>query len=209
MHRNHPLNIKIRPIILTTWMSCQILSCQESPSETMTPSVVGAATATPLPQASAAIPSGAVTTILPGNCTLPLNTPIELELLDNLSSKTNKIDDYFSMIVKMDIKIGDIIVIPKDSKAIGQVVHAAKARMGGKAGELILAARYVELPQGRIKLKSGLGLAGKNNTGGSVAVALAVSPILGLVVRGGELELPAGSHLLARTAAAFPTTTSP
>ena len=46
------------------------------------------------------------------------------------------------------------VVIPAGAACVGEVVHAAKAGFGGKAGELILASRFVRLGDREIKLRS-------------------------------------------------------
>lgn len=135
----------------------------------------------------------------PPSLLLPANTVLELELVEGVSSKTNMPDDFFKMRVVIPTKVGDTILIPADTTAIGQVVHAQKSRGGGKAGELILAARYLEMPQGRIKLRSTFGAAGKDHTGASLGVAIAAG-VFGWIVKGSEMELPAGSRLSAKTA---------
>jgi hypothetical protein len=46
------------------------------------------------------------------------------------------------------------VVAPAGTPGVGEVVHAAHASFGGKAGELILAVRYLELNGTRIPLRS-------------------------------------------------------
>jgi hypothetical protein len=135
----------------------------------------------------------------PAGLLLPANTVLELELVEGISSKTSMPDDFFKMRVVIPKKAGDTILIPAGTLAIGQVVHAQKSRGGGKAGELILAARYLDMPQGRIKLRSTFGAAGKDHTGASIGVAIAAG-VFGFIVKGTEMELPAGSRLSAKTA---------
>jgi hypothetical protein len=81
----------------------------------------------------------------------------------------------------------------------GELLHAAKARWGGKPGELVLAARRLQLGSGVVRLRSNLGVVGANTT----YEALVLSSLtlgLGAFLSGGEIELPAGAFFAARTA---------
>ena len=130
---------------------------------------------------------------------LKVNTVIELELVDPVSSKTSKPGDYFKLRVAAPVSSGDVVLIPVGTPAMGQVVHAQKAGIGGKGGELIVAARYLDTPHGQIKLHSGFGAVGKDRTGAALATAIAFG-IVGMAVKGKEMALPAGQHVLARVA---------
>lgn len=130
---------------------------------------------------------------------LPANTVVELETLDAVSSKTSKPKDFFRLRVAEDVRVDGRVLIPAGTEALGQVVHAAKSGGGGKAGELILAARAIKLPRGDVKLRSGFGAAGQQRTGAALATSIAVG-VFGLFVHGKELLLPAGTPLSARVA---------
>lgn len=131
---------------------------------------------------------------------LAANTAIELETLDAVSSRTSKTGDFFKLKVRADVLAADgAILIPAGTPAVGQVVHAARSGGGGKAGELILAARYVELAQGQVKLRSGFGAAGKARVGATLATSMVVGPFA-MLIKGKDLELPAATPLSARLA---------
>jgi len=137
------------------------------------------------------------------NLLLPANTVVELETLEVVSSRMSKPDDFFKMRVVAPVKFGDTILVPIGTTAVGQVVDARKAGMGGRPGKLILAARYLEMPQGQIKLRSTFGAAGKDNTNASTAITIAFG-VLGLAVSGSDMTLPAGSRLSVKTAMEVP-----
>jgi hypothetical protein len=149
-----------------------------------------------MPAAAPTAPSAAAPAVL----SLPANTVIELETVDTVNSRLNKPGDFFKLRVAAEVRIGGVLVIPAGTPATGQVVHAAKAGGGGKAGELILAARFLSLPQGEVRLRSGFGATGRGRIGASLATALAVG-VFGMLVKGKNLELPAGTALSARLAA--------
>jgi hypothetical protein len=127
------------------------------------------------------------------------NTLLELELVDPVSSASNHPGDTFSLRLREPLMYGPTRLLPAGTFATGQVVHAARSRGGGKAGELILAARWLQTPQGRIRLRASIGASGTQRTGASLATAVAFGPI-GLAVHGAERELAVGTPLVARLA---------
>ena len=58
------------------------------------------------------------------------------------------------MTVAEDVRVGNAIVIPAGSAGEGEVIHAARSGAGGKAGELIVAARYVQVGDVIVRLRS-------------------------------------------------------
>jgi hypothetical protein len=174
--------------------------------------LIGAAVATasvpapvaPRPEASPApvaapTAEAAVTAAPAATVRLPANTVVELEMVDAVSSRTSKPKDFFRLRVAEDVRVDGRVLIPAGTEALGQVVHAAKSGSGGKAGELILAARAIKLPRGDVKLRSGFGAAGQQRTGAALATTIAVG-VFGLFVHGKELLLPAGTPVSARVA---------
>lgn len=135
-----------------------------------------------------------------GFARLPANTPVELEIAGALGSKTSKIDETFPIRLHSAIVIGDRTIVPAGTMGQGQVVHAAKARAMGKAGELILAARYIECGDTRIRLrgfKLGLGTTGQDKIDKVAALAIVVATPF-MFMSGGDLIVPSGSLAQAR-----------
>ena len=133
---------------------------------------------------------------------LPAKTPLILAFADEVSSKTALKNGEIRFVVAEDLRIGDVLVIPKDTPAMGEVVHVQKSGFGGRGGELILAARYITYQDQRIALRSLKPLAGpyagKNNS--DAALAVSMIPYAGLVslfITGGEIVIPAGTRALA------------
>ena len=131
---------------------------------------------------------------------LPANAVVELEMVDAVSSQTSKRGDWFHMRVAQPLRVGERELVPAGTVAVGQVVHAQKSGAGGRGGELILAARFLEMPQGQVKLRASLGAAGAARVKSSLALSFAVGP-LALFVKGKTVSLPAGAALSARIAA--------
>jgi hypothetical protein len=139
---------------------------------------------------------------------LPANAVVELEMVDTVASDVSKPGDFFHMRVSVPLASQGRVLVPAGTVAVGQVVHAQKAGGGGKAGELILAARYLELPQGQVKLRSTLGAAGADRIRSSLVVSLLVG-IIGMTVKGQNVAMPTGAALSARIAADTPITPAP
>ena len=75
--------------------------------------------------------------------TVPALTRVEVKLEEQISSKTNHTGDRFRLTIANDVYVGEFLAIPAGSAGEGEVVHATPAGLGGKPGELILAARFV------------------------------------------------------------------
>jgi hypothetical protein len=129
---------------------------------------------------------------------LPAETEIHLRLLEAVASNTHKHGDRFKLEVADPVIVDGQVLIPAGTACVGEVVHAAKAGFGGKAGELILASRFVRLGDREVKLRS----FSASNGHDRVNLALGLSFVLvGLFVEGNNIALPEGTDVFARIAA--------
>lgn len=135
----------------------------------------------------------------PATVTLRANSLVPLRMLQSLSSDATAPGTRFKLEVTDDINVEDTIVIPAGSIAEGEVIHAAKSGMLGKAGELSISARVLYVGTRTIRLHAALGTAGANKTNLAFFIPFA---------RGGKVEVPEGTELIARVAAdeTFPAT---
>ena len=104
------------------------------------------------------------------------------------------------------LEIAKGVTVPAGTTGAGEVVHAAKSRAMGKAGELVLAARYLDYQGTRIPLRSlryGKGQ-GKDNVDTTMWVGLAVGGLITPFITGGEVRIPAGADVWAKVAADVP-----
>lgn len=122
---------------------------------------------------------------------LPANTTIPLQFKEKVVSGVNARGSTFQLQVTDDIRVDDTVVIPKGATVFGEVVDSKKAGMLGKAGVLVLSARYVHLDQRDIRLHSALGAAGDSR----IELAFFVP-----FVRGAEATVDAGTRVTVRTA---------
>ncbi len=77
--------------------------------------------------------------------TLRADTELHLRMLDTVASNTHKRLDRFKLELVEPITFEGRENVPVGSLAEGEVVHSAKAGMAGKAGELILATRFLRV----------------------------------------------------------------
>ncbi|MET0247817.1 MAG: hypothetical protein ABW182_13785 [Sphingomonas sp.] len=129
--------------------------------------------------------------------------PIEFEFVDPISSKSAKNDQFFPIRITQDVRWNGALMIPAGTMGQGQVVHAARSGWGGKAGELIVAARYIDIAGVHIPLRrfrmGGVGT-GTDRASEAVAVA-AMVPLAGFLMNGGEKEIAIGTRANAIVAA--------
>jgi hypothetical protein len=141
--------------------------------------------------------------------TIPAKTPLTLAFTGEVSSKTAQKGSEILFTLAEDLVIDGQIIVPKGAKAVGEVIHVQKSGFGGRGGELILAARYLEHNAQKITLRSlkpytGL-YVGKNNSNTALAVSMIpYAGLMSLFITGGEIVIPQGTHALALVAADTP-----
>jgi hypothetical protein len=125
---------------------------------------------------------------------------VELELAEPVGSARHKNGDRFRLRLATPLLVDGVVVVPAGTPGVGEVIHAQSSRGGGKPGELLLAARFLELPDGPLALRAmKLAARGKDNVNASLATSFVAGPFA-LFVHGSEIEVPAGTHALAKLA---------
>jgi hypothetical protein len=139
--------------------------------------------------------------VTPGSqVTVPALTPVYLRIDTELSSKKQKNGDRFPIYIDEDVRIGGSVVIPAGSSGEGEVIHAAKSGIGGKAGELLVTARFVRVADREVRLRSfSLGAKGRDRGDAALALSIVAGP-LGMFVVGGAMVIPRGTVAGAKTA---------
>jgi hypothetical protein len=132
--------------------------------------------------------------------TLAAGTEIHLRLLEPVASHTHKRGDRFKLEVAQPIAVDEAIVVPAGAAAVGEVIHAAKPGMAGKAGELILVARSLSVGEHEVKLRAFTAGNGENRLGLATGLGVTLG-IPGLFVVGKNLVLPAGTDVYAKVTA--------
>lgn len=99
--------------------------------------------------------------------------------------------------------LDNAVVIPAGTTGRGQVVHSQKGSFGGGAGELLLAARYLDFKGQRLMLrKFRIGGRGADNMAEAM-ITNAVVPIVGLLITGGNITIASGTKSTAVVSADF------
>jgi len=133
----------------------------------------------------------------------PAGTLLVIELGQTISSTTQHPGDIFPIRLVSAVTAGGVVLIPVGTMGVGEIVDAAPSGMLGRPAKLVLAARYLELDGVKTPLKAmKLGAAGQDKTG--EVWALSFVPYVGLLsafIRGGEIEIPAGTYASAKLAA--------
>lgn len=138
----------------------------------------------------------------PAALCIPALTPILLRIDAPLSSRTSISGEAFPISLVDSIRLDGKDIVPAGTKGMGEVVHAKKTGMG-VGGELVLAARYLEIDGRRLRLRSmKIASQGDDQQELSYAVGAAVG-LPGLFIRGKHIDLPMGVKAFAKTAEAF------
>lgn len=129
-------------------------------------------------------------------CVLADGTLMQIEIAETINTQTAQRGQRFPLRLLEPLYAGSTLVLPAGTEGEGEIVHAERARMAGKAGELILAARFLRTPSGDLPLRGmKLGGAGKSHADAAFWV-----PLVGFVINGGQVEVPAGTRAQAKLA---------
>lgn len=86
-------------------------------------------------------------------CLLREGDEVSLKFANAVSSKTAEEGESVEFVLDSDLKVGDTIVVRKDSHALATVSHVKKAGMMGKGGELNVQMQYLVTGDNRVRLR--------------------------------------------------------
>ena len=159
------------------------------------------------PVQPATIVEAPVATLPAQTLRLPALTPVRLRVIGEVSSKTHVKGDKVEIILAEPLRVSATLAIPAGTLGVAEVIHSAQGGMGGKAGELLVAARSLDFsPDLHIPLRS-FRLApanGKSNEALAMGLSIAVGVtggIAAMVMTGGSARIPDRSEAFAKTAA--------
>ncbi|WP_300974847.1 hypothetical protein [Sphingomonas sp. LHG3406-1] len=127
---------------------------------------------------------------------VPGGLRIDFEFIDPVSSKTNSSGDRVKLRTVEDVRgsQGELL-IPKGSLFVAEVIQASPARMMGKAGELTLAARDLDVRGSRIPMKRfRFGASSGKGNDGAAFMATALVGLPGMLISGGNVTIAPGAH---------------
>lgn len=147
--------------------------------------------------------SSTVETPAPAPAVIAALTPIVVSIGQTISAKTAIIGQRFPISLAEPLTIGTVM-IPAGITGEGEVIHAAKPGAAGRAGELILAARWLQWGNIRIPIRRlRFGRHGANNEGTAMIVGATIG-VIGFAISGGDVAVPAGTVADAIVAAEVP-----
>jgi hypothetical protein len=149
-------------------------------------------------------------------------TPVRLRITRTISSADAQVNDTVDFEVLEEVKVHDVIVIPRGGTAWGTVTEAQPKRRMGRAGKLDINIDNVRLTSGeRVALRAVKDVKGGGHqgaiTGAIVATSIVFFPAapLFLLVHGKDITIPKGTEITAYTngdipldAKKFPTETA-
>ncbi|TCS18089.1 hypothetical protein [Caulobacter sp. BK020] len=133
---------------------------------------------------------------------LPAGAQVEVELVDTLSSRVNKLGDRFALRLAQPISSRGVDVVAAGATGQGEVIDAARAGMGGRQGKLIISARYLDLNGRRVRIR-GMTFMASGKSRVDLATGVLLAPYVGVAaafIQGGEIEIPAGARATVRLA---------
>jgi len=127
--------------------------------------------------------------------TLPDGTQFTVVTTEEISSKTATEGDPLSFKVAEDVKVGDRVIVAKDTLVKATITQAKKAGMMGKGGSLGIRVDTTTTVDGQtLKLRSSKGKEGDDKTGTTVALVVLFGP-LGFLKHGKNATIKAGTPI--------------
>jgi hypothetical protein len=179
---------------------CPLLVAQQTPTNA----------ASPQPPAQAAPPAGSAAAPAanpsqpPSPDTLLDGTPVKLRLSQTISSADAKVGQEVPFETVEDVKVDDVVVLPKGATAIGTVTEAEPRRHMGRGGKLNVNISYARLAdQEKAALRASKDTQGGGHvgamTGAMVATAIVFFPAapLFLFMKGKDITIPQGTEITA------------
>lgn len=160
------------------------------------PSGQGTAPAAALVPAATAPAPAPATAAAPGTVLLPEGTDVPLAFDEDISSKTAAEGDPVAFVLTDDLKVGNVVVAKAGCHAFGEVTHAEKSGMMGKAGDLSIRLNYLKTGNVKVKLRGTKGKEGESGVTSTVVLTVLFGPI-GLIKHGKNIDIKKGTSLKA------------
>jgi len=131
-------------------------------------------------------------------------TPIRLRLQRTVSSEDAQVDDTVDFDVLEEVKVNDVVVIPKGSVALGTVTEAQSKRRMARGGKLNVNIDSVRLADGeKAALRAVKDVKGGGHTGAMTGAIVATSIVFFpaapffLFMHGKDITIPKGTEITA------------
>lgn len=139
------------------------------------------------------------TTVLPANTEVLLSTNQEV----TTKGKRWAAGDTFDLSVVHDVMLDGYVVIPRGSRAVGEITWMTDKGMFGKSGKMDIELRYIEVNGQRIEITGTYRQEGEGNTVATVAGVVAAG-VFAAFITGKSGRIPQGRELMAHTKADLP-----
>jgi len=177
-------------------VTCSWLAAQQTPEPTT-------ANPAPAPQETAAQTPSAPSQPPPPH-TLLDGTPVKLRLSQTISSAEAKVGQEIPFEVVEDVKVDNVVVLPKGATAIGTVTEAQPKRRMGRGGKLNVNISYARLAdQEKAALRAAKETQGGGHVGAMTGAIVATSIVffpaapLFLFMHGKDITIPQGTEITA------------
>lgn len=201
------MNLKVLTAMMAVWpvfAIAQPVAPQQPPPPASAPAPPPAAVAPAAPDGSApAAPSAAQ------SGQLAAGTAVWIQLVDPVSSNGGRTGDHFAIRLAAPLTVDGKVVVPAGVTGQGEIVYAEAGGGGGAPGKLVLAARYLDAPGGRIRLKAFHLADGGDSHFREMQVAAEIAGPLVMLVNGADVVYPAGTIAKAKIAEAYPALPTP
>ena len=131
---------------------------------------------------------------------LPANTEVLLSVNQDVTTKGKKWNegDTFNLTVVHDVIHQNHMVIPKGSRAVGEIAWLTDKGMFGKSGKMDIELKYVEVGGRRVDIDGTYRQEGEGNTLATVGGVVLVGVFAGFIT-GKSAVVPQGRELMAHT----------
>jgi hypothetical protein len=136
--------------------------------------------------------------------TLLDGTPVKLRLAQTISSANAKVGQEVPFEVVEDVKVDEVVVLPKGANAIGAVTEANSKKSMGRGGKLNMYIKYARLSdQEKVPLRAVKDSQGGGHVGAMTASMVATGILfwpaapLFLFMHGNDITIPQGTEITA------------
>ena len=142
------------------------------------------------------VPVQAVQATAEAETYLPAGTTIPLTMTQTVTTKGEswKEGDQFNLVVAADVMLGEYIVIPQGTKAVGRIKWLTSRGAFGKSGKMDVELEYIQLGNRRVNIDGTYRQEGSGATLATVGGVIVASVFAGFIT-GKSGEIPQGREL--------------